>query len=193
MGNFHFPQFSQRIAVENRSPRSVNQLINWNSLVYLINIFMISVRVYLSKSRIPIFSTWITQHDVQSRVLPPKICSFMMLRKSYYLGVHTPSQNQTIVTSTPGRGGLVWISEGLAVQGQPVETTDKFRYLDCEICSEGHSSPDIHRRLGLAFSTFWPVRSCVAEERLNLKTKLRVYTHAFSPSYSTGQKPGHFW
>ena len=49
------PQFSQRIAVGNRSPRSVNQLINWNSLVYLINIFMISVRAYLSKSRIPNF------------------------------------------------------------------------------------------------------------------------------------------
>jgi hypothetical protein len=58
----------------------------------------------------------LTQHDVKSRVLPPKICSLMMLRKSYYLDVHTPSQNQTIVTSTPGRGGLVGISEGLAVE-----------------------------------------------------------------------------
>ena len=168
MGNFHFPQFSQRIAVENRSPRSVNQLINWNSLVYLINIFMISVRVYLSKSRIPIVSTWITQHDVQSRVLPPKNTFIHDAKKKLLPGRahHTkPKPNHCYQYSWPWR--ISWISEGLAVQGQPVETTDKFRYLDCEICSEGHSSPDIHRRLELAFSTFWPVRSCVASQPQN--------------------------
>ncbi|XP_071795565.1 uncharacterized protein [Asterias amurensis] len=62
------------------------------------------------------------------------------------MGLHT-SWAKTKIQNCAGLGPP---SVPGSVDGQPVETTDKFRYLGCDICSEGHSSPDINRRLGLA-------------------------------------------
>jgi len=59
------------------------------------------------------------------------------------------------------------------MDNQAVETVSRFTYLRSDIDSDGYSYPEIHRRLGIAGSI---MAQLWRQQRLNLSTKLRIYT-----------------
>ena len=51
----------------------------------------------------------------------------------------------------------------------------KFTYLGSEVSSTGYCTPDIHRRIGLAYSNMGKLDRVWNNSRLSLATKLRIY------------------
>jgi len=59
---------------------------------------------------------------------------------------------------------------------QTVEPVTKFTYLGSDVDSDGYSTPEIHRRLGMASSIMGQLDTIWKQQRLSLQTKLRLYS-----------------
>jgi hypothetical protein len=57
-----------------------------------------------------------------------------------------------------------------------VEPVTKFTYLGSDVDSEGYSTPEMHRRLGMANSVMGQLDKIWKQQRLSLQTKLRLYS-----------------
>ena len=62
------------------------------------------------------------------------------------------------------------------IDNQAVETVSRFTYLGSDIDSDGYSSQEIHRRLGIAGSIMAQLDNVWRQQRLSISTKLRIYT-----------------
>ena len=66
--------------------------------------------------------------------------------------------------------------EMVSMYGQTVEPVVKFTYLRSDVDSEGYSTPEIHRRLGMGSSIMGQLDAIWRQQKLSLQTKLRLYT-----------------
>ena len=66
--------------------------------------------------------------------------------------------------------------ETVSMYGQTVEPVVKFTYLGSDVDSEGYSTPEIHRRLGMGNSIMGQLDASWRQQKLSLQTKLRLYT-----------------
>ena len=66
--------------------------------------------------------------------------------------------------------------EMVSMHGQTVEPVVKFTYLGSDVDSEGYSTPEIHRRLGMGNSIMGQLDAIWRQQKLSLQTKLRLYT-----------------
>ena len=62
------------------------------------------------------------------------------------------------------------------MDGQTVESVTKFTYLGSDVDSDGYSTPEIHRRIGMASSIMGQLDRIWKQQNLSLHTKLRVYS-----------------
>jgi len=62
------------------------------------------------------------------------------------------------------------------MENQLVESVTKFTYLCSDVVSDSSSTPEVHRRIGLANSTVGQLDRVWRNRRLSLNTKLRLYT-----------------
>ena len=66
--------------------------------------------------------------------------------------------------------------EVVSMYGQTVEPVAKFTYFGLNVDSEGYSTPEIHRRLGMGNSIMGQLDAIWRQQKLSLQTKLRLYT-----------------
>ena len=66
--------------------------------------------------------------------------------------------------------------EMVSMYVQTVEPVVKFTYLGSDVDSEGYSTPEIHRRLGMGNSIMGQLDAIWRQQKLSLQTKLRLYT-----------------
>ena len=66
--------------------------------------------------------------------------------------------------------------EMVSMHGQTVEPVVKFTYLGSDVDSEGYSTPEIHRRLGMGNSIMGQLDTIWRQRKLSMQTKLRLYT-----------------
>ena len=88
------------------------------------------------------------------------------------MGLHTSWQKTKI--RNIGHGTLP-SSVYMQASGQTVEAVDQFVYLDSSVNSDGRSTHEIHRRIGMASGIMGRLSSVWQQSRLSLATKLRVY------------------
>ena len=62
------------------------------------------------------------------------------------------------------------------MENQLVESVTKFTYLGSDVVSSSSSTPEVHRRIGLANSIVGQLDRVCRNGRLSLNTKLRLYT-----------------
>ena len=62
------------------------------------------------------------------------------------------------------------------IDGHIVDPVSKFTYLGSDINADGYSTPEIHRRLGIAYSVMGQLDAVWRRSRLSLNTKLRIYS-----------------
>ena len=86
------------------------------------------------------------------------------------MGLHT-SWSKTCLQNT----GYGPPPHAVNVQGNTVEVTDRFTYLDSDISSCGRSTPEMFRRIGLGSSIMNQLACVWRQSRLSLSTKLRLY------------------
>ena len=63
----------------------------------------------------------------------------------------------------------------MQASGQTVEAVDQYLYLGSAINSDGQSTHEIHRRIGMASGVMGRLSNVWQQSRLSLATKLRVY------------------
>jgi len=63
----------------------------------------------------------------------------------------------------------------MQASGQTVEAGDQFLYLGSAINSDGRSTQEIHRRIGIASGIMGRLSNVCQQSKLSLATKLRVY------------------
>ena len=68
------------------------------------------------------------------------------------------------------------------MENQLVESVTKFTYLGSDVVSCSSSTPEVHRRIGLANSILGQLNGVWRNRRLSLNTKLILYTSLFNPS-----------
>jgi hypothetical protein len=64
----------------------------------------------------------------------------------------------------------------LLMYNQQVAPVTKFTYLGSDVDSDGYSTPEIHRRLGMANSVMGQLDVVWKQKRLSLQTRLRLYS-----------------
>ena len=64
----------------------------------------------------------------------------------------------------------------IQMENQLVESVTKFTYLGSDVVSGSSSTPEVHRRIGLANSILGQLDGVWRNGRLSLNTKLRLYT-----------------
>ena len=69
----------------------------------------------------------------------------------------------------------------VTVVGHPVDSVEKFTYLECDMDSCDRSAPDMLRRIGLTSATMGRLARVFKKKRLSLSTKLRIYNSCVLP------------
>ena len=66
--------------------------------------------------------------------------------------------------------------EPVSMGDQRVEAATKFTYLGSDVDSDGYSTPEVHKRIGMASSIMGQLDTVWNQQRLCLQTKLRLYS-----------------
>jgi hypothetical protein len=66
--------------------------------------------------------------------------------------------------------------DSVQMGNQTVDAVTKFTYLGSDVDSDGYSTPEIHRRIGMANSIMGQLDSIWKQQRLSLQTRLRLYS-----------------
>jgi hypothetical protein len=64
----------------------------------------------------------------------------------------------------------------VSMGAQTVEPVTQFTYLGSDVDSDGYSTPEMHRRLGIANSAMGQLDRIWRQRKLSLHTKLRIYS-----------------
>jgi len=86
------------------------------------------------------------------------------------MGLHTSWATPKLQNVAYGQPPL-----SVDIDGEHMEAVQSFTYLGSEVSTTGYSTPDINRRIGLAYSNMGKLGRVWNNGHLSLATKLRIY------------------